>query len=142
MACASWLPALWPTGARHRDIGGEELASSSLQGFCHSRKAEPFGGYDEEGLSVRIAKHAGEAAAINVDCFKNFAAIVYTYALSVWDIGVPDRILSIDTDAVGSTVAEVGPYAAVGQASIGVDIECCKAVGMGTRPRSVWSCRG
>ena len=104
---------LWPANSGHIDTSHQNLTSSRLQRFTHSRETEPCGGDDEERLPVGSAKHACETTAINIDHLAHFATFAYPHASSVRDIRVPNGVLSIDADAVGNTIAEISPHAPI-----------------------------
>src|SRR5205807_9770040 len=45
--------------------------------------------------------------------------------------GIPDGALSIETDAIGDAVAQIGPYSAVRQIAIDGNVEGCELLAMG-----------
>jgi hypothetical protein len=45
------------------------------------------------------------------------------HAALVGDVAVPDGLISVEADAVGKTVAPVGPDASIRQAAVGGDVE-------------------
>ena len=67
-------------------------------------------GDDVEGAPVVVAEHAGEAAAVGGHGLQHLAALGDADAALVGDVGVPDRALGVEADAVGrGALAEVGP---------------------------------
>src|SRR4029453_12683341 len=108
----------------------------NLWDFIH---ATPFRCYNEQRFLVSAAEHAGKAATISIDCLQHLATFADPHAALVRNVRVPDRAVGIEADAVGSTVAEIGPNMSVGQAAVRSDVECGKplAVRLSNNQRSI-----
>ena len=99
-------------------------------GFGH---AAPLGGGDEQRGPGPAAQHAGEGPAVQFDGLLDGAALGHPHAALVRYVGVPDGVLLVGADAVGSSVAQVGPGPLVRQIAIRADVKGQQAVGVGVR---------
>src|SRR5918995_1101489 len=120
---------LRPTGAPRRRVGGEHLASS--RPLEHVLGAVPLGCHHEQRPPVGAAERAGEAPPVELDRLEHLAALANAHATLVGDVAVPDGVLGVDADAVGDSVAEVGPHPPVREAALVRDVERREAFPVG-----------
>jgi len=98
-------------------------SESAFGHLGHLLHPPPLRRDDEQRATIRPTQHAGEAPAVELDGLQHFAAFAHAHAALVRHVGIPDRALGIEADAVGRTVSEVGPHAAMVQAAVGRDVE-------------------
>ena len=96
------LAFLWPPDARGGRFDHEQLSSSGLCNFGDFLHATPLGRNYEKRFPVCTPEHACEAAPINDDRLQHLAALANTHTALVGNIGVPDSVVGVDTDAVGN----------------------------------------
>src|SRR5207247_8138899 len=101
---------------------------AGLRPVGHVLRAPPLGRHQEERLPARATEHAGETAAVEVDRLQHLATRADPHAALVGDVPVPGGSFPVEADAIGDTVAQVGPYPAVRQAAVGGDIEGCESL--------------
>jgi hypothetical protein len=61
----------------------------------------PVRGDHEESGTILSAEHAGECPAIELDALQDLASLADAHAALITDIGVPDRAVAVEADAVG-----------------------------------------
>ncbi len=64
-------------------------------------RPRPVRGDHEESGAIRSAEHAGERATIEMDALQDLAALADAHAAAITDIGLPDRAITVEADAVG-----------------------------------------
>ena len=113
--------SLWSTGVRRRHLDAEQLSRPRL--LASGLRASPLRGDDVQRAAVSAAEHAGEASSVDVDRLHHRAAFAHAHTSAVGHVGVPDRAVDIDADAVGRAIAQVGPQPPVRQVAAVVDVE-------------------
>src|SRR5262245_13567672 len=103
----AWYPNwfLWPPGTWSGRFDGDHLSGSRSRNLWNFIHATPLRCYYEQRFLVGAAEHAREAAAINIDCLQHLATFADTNAPLVRNVCIPDSVLSVEADTVGSTVA-------------------------------------
>ncbi len=83
---------------------------------CQSRRCQSVATMCSVRPSVGSAEHAGEAPAVDVDGVDGLSALGDAAAVLVGHVGVLDRAIGVEADAVGcGTLAEIGPGTSLGQ---------------------------
>ena len=83
-----------PPCARDVHLDAQHLALP-LHIPTQSAHSRPSGGDHVQRRTVRPAKHAGEAAAVERDRREHLAALGHPYAVLVWHVGIPGGALGI-----------------------------------------------
>ena len=76
-----------------------------------------------EGSSVGTAEHASERAPVELDDLELLTAFAHADASLVRHIGVPDRVLCIEADAVWWVLPEIGEDPPTAQGTVLGDVE-------------------
>src|SRR5438132_12747298 len=112
---------LRPPDAGCRCLVGQDSSFPRLGNLGDLLHATPLGRHDEQRSLVYASEHASEAAAINADGLKHLASFADPHASFVGNVSVPDGVIGVDADTVGSAATEVGPHPAVRQAPAYLD---------------------
>jgi len=112
-------------------VNHEHLSCSRSRNVGNFIHATPFRRENEQRFPVGTAKHARETAAISIDRLQRLATFADADATFVRNVGVPDRAIGVEADAVGNARAEIGPDSSVRQTAIQSDVECGDPFAMG-----------
>src|SRR5947209_7344822 len=104
---------LRPPDAGSGRLGGQDSSCPRLGNLGDLLHATPLGRHDEQRSLVCASEHASKAAAINCDRLKHLTSFADAHASFVGNVSVPDSVIGVDADAVGSAATEVGPHPAV-----------------------------
>src|SRR5882672_2791547 len=122
---------LWPPDARRGPLDCQDLSRSRPRNFGDVLHATPLSRYHEQRSAVHAPEHAGETAAVKVDCLQHLTAFADAHAALVGNVSVPNSVLLVDADAVGNAAAEVGPHPPVRQVAVCSDVEGGQSLPMG-----------
>ena len=125
---------LRPSAGGCRRVHRQHLPSPrSLE---HARGPVPFLGDHEQGRpSGPPSAQAKQPRSSSTVC-QHLATLADAHAPLVRDVGVPDGVLGVGTDAVRDAIAELGPDPPVRQAAVGRDVERRQPPSRRTRRRS------
>jgi hypothetical protein len=85
--------------------------------------AAPLGRDHEQGFPLDAAKHAGEAAAVEIDRLQHLATLANAHATLIGNVAIPNGALAVDANAVRHAAVKVGPYAPIQETAVGGDVE-------------------
>ena len=85
--------------------------------------ATPLRRDQEQGSVAGAPEHAGETAAIDVDCLQHLTTFADAHAAFVGNVCVPNGVVCVDADAVRNAVAEVSPHTSIRQGAVCSDVE-------------------
>src|ERR1700683_1922299 len=106
-----------PSSVHRRSFHRKYSPCLLLHHRCNIFHPAPFIGDHEQCAMVRTAEHAGKTSAIEFHCLEHFSTFPHTNTASVRNIGVPDRVLGIDTDPIRVSFQR-SPDSAVDQATV------------------------
>jgi hypothetical protein len=75
----------------------------------------PLCGAHKQGRAVIAAEHAGERAAVELHSIEYLDTLADAHAITIADIGIPDRPFSVEADAVWRVVPDLCPDAPIRQ---------------------------
>src|SRR2546422_2561449 len=125
------LRQLRPPDAWCGRLGGQHLPRARSRNVGDVLHTAPLGGDHEQCSIAGASEHAGETAAIKLDCLQHLTPFVDAHATLVGNISVPDGFVGVDADPVGNASAEVGPHPLVRQAAVRSDVEGGEPFSMG-----------
>src|SRR5919204_5478721 len=103
MVFSGLLRVLWPSDAGRGCLHSQHPPGSSLGDFYHFLHTTPLCSNHEQRSFVLASEHTSEAAPIRVDRLQHLATFSDAHTTLVGNVGIPNGIVGVHANAVGST---------------------------------------